>query len=200
MNSADYGFPQSRKRIYIVCFRKDMGIINFEFPIPCDDVKHKYVKDIVCKNGVEHYVINRSDITITADDSAAECTDKPFRIGSVAQGRQGERIYSAKGKAITLTANGGGIGGKCGLYKIDGKIRKLTPRECARLQGFPDGWTDLHGKVKTNKDGTTTLVEGETSDSARYKALGNSMAVPVMKWIGERIVRVSVSPNGGDEL
>ena len=48
MNSADYGFPQSRKRIYIVCFRKDLGITSFEFPIPSDDVKHKYVKDIVC--------------------------------------------------------------------------------------------------------------------------------------------------------
>lgn len=66
-------------------------------------------------------------------------------------------------------------------------VRRLTPVECERLQGFPDGWTDLHGKVKTNKDGTTELVEGETPDSARYKALGNSMAVPVMRWIGERI-------------
>lgn len=75
-------------------------------------------------------------------------------------------------------------GGGCEMGWI---VRRLTPVECERLQGFPDGWTDLHGKVKTNKDGTTTLVEGETSDSSRYKALGNSMAVPVMKWIGERI-------------
>ena len=86
-------------------------------------------------------------------------------------------------------------GGGCEMGWI---VRRLTPVECERLQGFPDGWTDLHGKVKTNKDGTTTLVEGETSDSARYKALGNSMAVPVMKWIGERIVRVSVSQSGGE--
>lgn len=68
-------------------------------------------------------------------------------------------------------------------------VRRLTPTECERLQGFPDGWTDLHGKVKSNKDGTTSLVPGETPDSARYKALGNSMAVPVMRWIGERIER-----------
>ena len=169
MNSADYGFPQSRKRIYIVCFKKDMGITNFEFPIPCDDVKHKYVKDIVCKNGVEHYVINRSDITITADDSAAECTDKPFRIGSVAQGRQGERIYSAKGKAITLTANGGGIGGKCGLYKIDGNIRKLTPRECARLQGFPESF-----KIPT-------------SDNLAYSTFGNAVDVCMVQLILQEI-------------
>ncbi|WP_370791444.1 DNA cytosine methyltransferase [Bilophila wadsworthia] len=50
-------------------------------------------------------------------------------------------------------------------------VRRLTPRECERLQGFPDGYT---------------LIPG-ASDSARYKALGNSMAVPVMRWIGERI-------------
>lgn len=50
-------------------------------------------------------------------------------------------------------------------------VRRLTPRECERLQGFPDDYT---------------LIPG-ASDSARYKALGNSMAVPVMRWIGERI-------------
>jgi DNA (cytosine-5)-methyltransferase 1 len=57
-------------------------------------------------------------------------------------------------------------------------VRRLTPLECERLQGFPDGWADV-------------LHEGRpASDSARYKALGNSMAVPVMRWIGERIRRV----------
>lgn len=67
------------------------------------------------------------------------------------------------------------------------KVRRITPTECERLQGFPDGWTDLHGRVIAHKDGTTSLAPGETLDSHRYKALGNSMAVPVMRWIGERI-------------
>lgn len=53
-------------------------------------------------------------------------------------------------------------------------VRRLTPLECERLMGFPDGWTDIPG----------------ASDTARYKALGNSMAVPVMRWIGERINKV----------
>lgn len=57
-------------------------------------------------------------------------------------------------------------------------VRRLTPLECERLQGFPDGWTDVPHKGKP------------ASDSARYKALGNSMAVPVMRWIGERIQQV----------
>jgi len=51
-------------------------------------------------------------------------------------------------------------------------VRRLTPTECERLQGFPDGWTDI---LQTTPDGP------------RYKALGNSMAVPVMRWIGSRI-------------
>ena len=54
-------------------------------------------------------------------------------------------------------------------------VRRLTPIECERLQGFPDGWTDIAWKGKKAPDGK------------RYKALGNSMAVPVMRWIGERI-------------
>jgi DNA (cytosine-5)-methyltransferase 1 len=54
-------------------------------------------------------------------------------------------------------------------------VRRLTPIECERLQGFPDCYTD----IKLNKK--------PTPDGHRYKALGNSMAVPVMKWIGERI-------------
>jgi site-specific DNA-cytosine methylase len=54
-------------------------------------------------------------------------------------------------------------------------VRRLTPVECERLQGFPDGWTDIKPGGK------------DTPDSPRYKALGNSMAVPVMAWIGRRI-------------
>lgn len=55
-------------------------------------------------------------------------------------------------------------------------VRRLTPIECERLQGFPDGWTD---------------IGPGTPDGPRYKALGNSMAVPVMAWIGRRIAEVS---------
>lgn len=51
-------------------------------------------------------------------------------------------------------------------------VRRLTPTECERLQGFPDGWTD---------------ILPNTPDGPRYKAIGNSMAVPVMRWIGSRI-------------
>jgi DNA (cytosine-5)-methyltransferase 1 len=55
------------------------------------------------------------------------------------------------------------------------QVRRLTPTEAERLQGFPDGWTLVPWRGK------------EAPDGPRYKALGNSMAVPVMRWIGERI-------------
>ena len=55
------------------------------------------------------------------------------------------------------------------------KVRRLTPMECERLQGFPDNYTNIP----------------TSSDTTRYKALGNSMAVPVMKWIGQRINDIS---------
>lgn len=58
-------------------------------------------------------------------------------------------------------------------------VRRLTPRECERLQGFPDDYTLIHVRSKPAADGP------------RYKALGNSMAVPVMAWIGRRIAEVS---------
>ena len=69
-------------------------------------------------------------------------------------------------------------------------VRRLMPVECERLQGFPSGWTDIHKKIVKKKDGTYKAVEvDETPDTPRYKAMGNSMAVPVMRWIGERIQR-----------
>lgn len=57
-------------------------------------------------------------------------------------------------------------------------VRRLTPRECERLQGFPDDYTLVPHRGKPAADGP------------RYKALGNSMAVPVMAWIGQRINQV----------
>ena len=61
--------------------------------------------------------------------------------------------------------------------------RRLTPLECERLQGYPDGWTDIgawvDSKGKTHKD----------ADSPRYKALGNSIALPFWQWMAERMAK-----------
>ena len=60
-------------------------------------------------------------------------------------------------------------------------VRRLTPLECERLQGYPDGWTDIGEWVDTNGK------KRQTSDAARYKALGNSIAIPPWKWVMKRL-------------
>lgn len=79
---------------------------------------------------------------------------------------------------------GGPVGGNQGGDYIahPSAVRRLTPRECERLQGFPDDYTLVPNRSKPMADGP------------RYKALGNSMAVPVMRWIGERIEAVDAIP------
>ena len=84
---------------------------------------------------------------------------------------------SSRGAAQTLSPG----------YQTDGhmvsmgmQVRRLTPIECERLQGFPDNFTQIPWRNKAAED---------CPDGPRYKAMGNSMAVPVMRWIGERIHR-----------
>ena len=72
------------------------------------------------------------------------------------------------------------------IQQRDMKVRRLTPRECERLQGFPDDWTRIQWKGKKPE---------ECPDGHRYKAMGNSMAVPVMRWIGQQIKQVNQKGN-----
>ena len=78
--------------------------------------------------------------------------------------------------------NGGGSENVC-VNKDQLTVRRLTPLECERLQGFPDGWTDIgewvDSKGKKHKD----------ADGPRYKALGNSIALPFWQWMAERMVK-----------
>ena len=77
---------------------------------------------------------------------------------------------------------GGPVGGNQGGDFIQqSAVRRLTPTECERLQGFPDNFTQIPWRNKAPED---------CPDGPRYKAMGNSMAVPVMRWIGERIQMV----------
>jgi DNA (cytosine-5)-methyltransferase 3A len=78
---------------------------------------------------------------------------------------QANRVYDTQGKSVTLSAQGGGLGAKTGLYETGDKIRKLTPIECERLQGLPDNYTE--GVATTN----------------RYKCLGNAFNVDVVTHI-----------------
>jgi DNA (cytosine-5)-methyltransferase 1 len=64
-------------------------------------------------------------------------------------------------------------------------VRRLTPLECERLQGFPDNWTNIHDIQLTGRKKCLS------SDTARYKALGNSVAIPCVEWIMQRIAEVA---------
>jgi len=176
LNASEYGLPQNRERIFLVCFRTDLGVSNFKFPGPIG--KSVSLTDILEENP-KAKIIERSDINIyktfepqTNIFGELELPNKPIQIGIVNKGGQGERIYSPYGHACTLSAYGGGAGSKTGIYSIDGVLRKLSPRECARVQGFPDSFNI------------------DKNQGQAYKQFGNSVAVNVLKEIIKQIIKV----------
>jgi DNA (cytosine-5)-methyltransferase 1 len=89
-----------------------------------------------------------------------------------ARGVTGDITTTLRAMASTTShQNGGGHL----AFASGAAVRRLTPRECERLQGFPDDYTLIPWR------------KGLSPDGLRYRALGNSMAVPVMRWIGDRI-------------
>ena len=90
---------------------------------------------------------------------------------------------------MALTKGGGQLGQGTPAVRQDLLVRRLTPVECERLQGFPDNWTQIPWKGKPKE---------KCPDSHRFKAMGNSMAVPVMRWIGEGIELVNRIPREGE--
>lgn len=110
-------------------------------------------------------------------DAPSVCQRAPVRRSSDADAQEGGKgalvsdevsLTLPTGNTQTLFSEEGG----------DMAVRRLTPLECERLQGFPDDWTKISYRGKP---------ADECPDGPRYKAIGNSMAVPVMRWIGERI-------------
>ena len=92
-------------------------------------------------------------------------------------------VYSAGGFGKyksgfgTLRASGGDYGGGTETWVVTNLVRRLTPLECERLQGYPDGWTDIGEWIDSKGK------KHESSDSARYKALGNSIALPPWRFV-----------------
>ena len=103
---------------------------------------------------------SRSYLAFSAKDYGADASDIAPTMR--AMGHRGSHPNGG-GQLATTTRSG---------------VRRLTPLECERLQGFPDRWTDIPYRGKPAADGP------------RYKSLGNSMAVPVMRWIGQRVAAV----------
>jgi len=171
LNASHYGIPQKRERIYMVCFREDLNILPFSFPKAFKLTK--CVEDFLIDDTelIEPLYSTREDIIIHKSIPNA-CYPKPIRVGSVGNGGQGERIYCTKGIAITLSAYGGGAFAKTGGYLMpNGKVRRLHPRECARIMGFPDSF-----KISS-------------SPNQAYKQFGNSVVVDVIQLILQQIAR-----------
>lgn len=106
LNAADFGVSQKRERVYFVCFKKQMNIKNFCFPEPIELKKH-LCDYLLSDEETAEYVINRNDVFMK-DNAIDHYTNTSLRVGIINKGGQGERIYSTKGCAITLSAYGGG--------------------------------------------------------------------------------------------
>lgn len=171
LNAVDYGVPQKRERIYMVCFRNDLNVRGFSYPKPFELTRH--VEDFLLndESSVSNLYVNRPD-TYFNDKKDDTYSNKSIRLGTVNKGGQGERIYSTKGIAITLSAYGGGVFSKTGGYLINGKTRKLHPRECARIMGYPDTY------------------KLSSSPNQAYKQFGNSVVIDVLQLIGIEIGKV----------
>lgn len=154
LNSAHYGLPQNRERIFIAGrFGGERGPEVFPVAETCGEVG-----DIRGKELME----------ITQNQS------------------QGFRVYDPMGIATTVASGAGGLGAKTGLYALEiankpskeptpewkRRIRRLTPTEAERLQGFPDGWTEYG----IDEAGKRVLI----SDTQRYKCLGNAVSTNVI--------------------
>lgn len=133
----------------------------------------RYVDGNKTEQHIEVRPDDKSNCLATVQKDSMIC--KPVRIGQYGNGGQGNRIYSVRGKSVTLSANGGGRGAKTGLYKIDlpdgdYTIRKLTIEECKRLQTVPEWY------------------EFPVSNTQAYKMLGNGWTVDVITHIIKSIL------------
>ncbi|MFV0626889.1 MAG: DNA cytosine methyltransferase [Alphaproteobacteria bacterium] len=165
LNTCQYSnVPQNRERIYIVCFRDKEASERFKFPKQID--KLKPISELVDKTADDYFYYNQTKYY----DLLKKEIKNPDTI------YQWRRIYVRENKSglcPTLTANMG-TGGHNVPLVIDSKdIRKLTPRECARFQGFPDSF----------------ILPDELPRSAVYKQIGNSVSVPVVEAIAKNIMK-----------
>ena len=169
LNASEYGnIPQNRERIYVVGFIEKDAYKNFEFPDPIPLTKT--LKDVVDFN-------NKVDDKYYYTKEKYKFYDK-LEEAIVRQDTlyQWRRIYVRENKSNlcpTLTANMGTGGHNEPLLLAKHGIRKLTPRECFMLQGFPKNF----------------ILPEDMAQSHLYKQAGNSVVVPVIKRIAENIYK-----------
>ena len=115
-------------------------------------------------------------VTLSAQNGGKGAMTGLYKIGDIdGLNTQYSRVYDSEGISATINAQGGGLGAKTGLYNIEHKVRRLTPKECFRLQGFKDEMVELGYKLGI-------------SDTQLYKMAGNAVSVPVVKWVAQRVL------------
>jgi DNA (cytosine-5)-methyltransferase 1 len=124
----------------------------------------------------------QTDVCVYGDKTGPLDTD-PGTIGVCVTG---DRTHSLTTRSA---ASEDGTGRGTPIVPSGMSVRRLTPPECERLQGFPDNYTLIPITKRQPIKGQPEVVK-MAADGPRYKALGNSMAVPCMRWIGERIAEV----------
>ncbi len=186
INAKDFGVPQQRERIYIVGFRKDQGVTEFEYPKPLKkkvkfaDVKEKkvpatkyflstqYVQTLINHKERHESKGNGFGYAIIPDDGIANS----IVVGGM--GRERNLVYDHRITDFTPTTHIKGTVNREG-------IRKMTPREWARLQGFPDKYVI------------------PVADASAYKQFGNSVAVPAIQATGNKLLELIGIKNGNRE-
>ncbi len=164
LNSMEYGnIPQNRERVYIVGFKNRNHHENFEFPSPVKLTVS--ISDLLEKNVPEKYYYNGKPLFERLKNFIKD-------EGKVYQWRRQYVRENKSGVCPTLTANMGTGGHNVPIIKDEKGIRKLTPTECARIQGFP-----LSYKIP------------KLADSALYKQFGNSVSVPVIEAVGRQMMK-----------
>ncbi len=176
VNAKDFGVPQNRERIFIVGFRNDLKIRNFKYPKPT--LKRATVKDIMepSEVSVKYYLSEVYLDTLRKHRARHESKGNGFGYEIIphesianavvcgGMGRERNLLYDDRISDFTPVTN---IKGKVNREGI----RKMTPREWARLQGFPDKYKIV------------------VSDAQAYKQFGNSVAVPAIQAMGKRILK-----------
>lgn len=164
LNAMEYGnIPQTRERIFIVGFKSKNSANKFKFP---DPVKLQVsVTDLLEDKVDDYYYYNDKPLW-------KKIKDEDIKKGTVYQWR---RVYLRENKSNvcpTLTANMGTGGHNVPIIKDRYGVRKLTPRECARIQGFKD---------------SELVLPDHVARSHLYKQIGNSVPVPVVQKVAENI-------------
>jgi DNA (cytosine-5)-methyltransferase 1 len=166
MNTCEYSqVPQNIERIYIVCFRNTKDYNAFEFPQK--EMQKLSISNVLESKTDSIYYYNKTKYYPTLKESI---TDK----NTVYQWRRQYVRENKSNVCPTLTANMGTGGHNVPLVLDSQDIRKITPRECARFQGFPDSF----------------ILPSNLPNSALYKQMGNGVNVPVVEKIAKNILSI----------